>query len=111
MPNSLTDVTLRDEPTNLLDPASVARDTFAQKVLNRLRERDDVTATRMAHGWLSPIEIARVAGEIHAEELEAKRREIPFSKAQRVRPGLPATVTESIPDDPYADLPGSGELG
>jgi hypothetical protein len=54
---------LRDKP---LRPEAGPVDAFADKVLQRLRERDEMTAQRLYMGWLTPIEIARVAGEVAA---------------------------------------------
>lgn len=58
----------------------------------------------------------RVREIIH--EREAERRNKAFSHAQPTRPGIapypdavPAQRSAAIPDDPYGDLPGSGNLG
>lgn len=59
-----THVDLRDSP---MDPLS-ERDRFAAAVLERLRNRDDLTTTRLFHGLLSPKEVARVAAEVHLDQ-------------------------------------------
>jgi hypothetical protein len=64
----ITPCPLRDEP---LRAESSDVDAFAARVIERLSERDEMTAGRFGMGLLSPVEVARVAAEVHLEDLRS----------------------------------------